>query len=209
MTGEGLVLLQDVLALTANGSIAFVAVMLLAYRCLLYKQDREIRAAVEVLSRERDVLDERSTDLEALNQQIGVLNTALDEVSKHKLKRYKAKQKAAARSILFIHEIGGCEPGRKLFRFAVQAAGTLSQHQRDRMIFHPDIWHHRNEIHVWATDPSVARMLTSAVFNSGSGMVVSQAEGEETVETPAGGDTPPPPLPAATFEALVIGGAGK
>ncbi|AWK88732.1 hypothetical protein DEW08_21845 (plasmid) [Azospirillum thermophilum] len=199
--------LQDVLALTANGSIAFVAVLLLAYRCLLYKQDREIRAAVEVLSRERDVLDGRSTDLEALNQQIGVLSTALEEVGKHKLKRYKSRRKAA-KSILFVHEIGGCEPGRKLFRFAVQAAGGLSQHQRDRMIFHPDIWHHRNEIHVWATDPSIARMLTSAVFNSGSGMVVSQAEGEETVEAAANEDAPPS-VPAAAFEALVIGRAGK
>lgn len=187
---------QDLSAIVAMVSVAGVGLLLIVHRALIFTKESTARDVAETLKEERDELEERANQLEAFQKEIDEITDKLGKMAAEKLKLMRQKKKKAALSKLFVHEISGREPGRKLFEFPLQPIPGLIRLKQNKAIFHPAIWSYRNEAHVWAADYPVAQMLTGSVFNGASGVVIgttTEAEPEEPIsgEVPEAGAMPP------------------
>lgn len=165
--------LQDPSMIVALTSVVAVVLLIAVHRALLFRMESNARKVAEVLKQERDELEERADRLEAIKEEIDGLNAELSNLATEKLRTLRRKKKKPVHSRLFVHEIGGREPGRKQFEFPLQAVPAVLRMNPTKVIFHPDIWKFKNEAHVWAADYPVAQMLTSSVFNGTNGVVIA------------------------------------
>lgn len=188
--------------IVALTSVIAVVLLVVVHRALLFRTESSARKVAEVLKQERDELEERANQLEAIKEEIDQLNAALAKLMTERLRATRRKKKKPAQSKLFIHEIGGREPGRKQFEFPLQVVPGLLKLQPNKVVFHPDIWKFRNEAHVWAADYPVAQMLTSSLFNGSSGVVIGTATAE-TEETPEQADDGVPEVDGHPDSAMV------
>lgn len=171
--------IQDLAVIAAMLSIAGVGILAIVHRALIYTKESTARDIAETLKEERGELEDRANQLEAFQKEINEITETLGKMAAEKLKLMRRKKKKASLSKLFVHEISGREPGRKLFEFPLQPIPGLMRVKQNKVIFHPDIWAYRNEAHVWPADYPVAQMLTGSVFNGASGVVIgSTAEPE-------------------------------
>ncbi|MCG5241059.1 hypothetical protein ACIU1J_08995 [Azospirillum doebereinerae] len=172
MGRDGLAFLVAVLCVA--GAILFLA----GRRALIHMKDREVKKAGATLMAEREELEQRANELEALQAEIDRLRASLADLATQKLILGRRGRKRADTSRRFTHEIGRSEPGRSLFAFSLSMAPGFLQRPDAKAVVHPAIWAFENRVEVWAADFPAAQMLTRTVFNDAVGVTVGAPEGE-------------------------------
>lgn len=142
---------------------------------------RLLNAARESLAVETETLRSRADELEKLMASMAELQ---DKLGKERLTHSVLSRKASRSpqsAIRFIHEIGRREPRMTLFTFPIRSIANWERKLPERVVFHPMIWTHANEVQVWAQEYSAAQYLARSIFNEAAGVQLDVAD-EETAE---------------------------
>lgn len=189
---DDFVVLMSVLCIGAT--LLFLAVRF----ALILARGRELERVAAKLKAERDALEVRANELEAMQADVEAQRAVLAELEAERLVLGRRGRKRTAGSRRFIHEIGRPEVGRLLFRFTLSMIPGAMQRPDAKAVVHPAIWPFRNEAQVWSTDYPAAQMLTRSIFNETVGVTFVSSDAEKAT---------PDPTPAATAEAAPAPGA--
>ncbi len=188
------------LFLVATLCIAGVLLFLAVRWALIHLKDREVKRTGVILLAEREDLERRANELEALQAEIELHKANLTDLAAQKLVLTRRGRKRTTASRRFIHEIGRGEPGRSLFTFTLSMVPGFAQRPGAKSVVHPSIWAFQNEAKVWAADFPAAQMLTRTVFNDAVGVSIGVPGGgdaEEGAEEGASPAAPPANAPGA------------
>jgi len=183
MANDGFVFVIAILCITA------VVLFLAARRTLIHVKDREVKRTGAALLVEREELERRANELEALQTEIEARKAALADLAAQKLIVTRRGRKRTGTSRRFVHEIGRGEPGRSLFTFPLSMIPGFAQRPGAKLVVHPSLWAFHNEAQVWAADFPAAQMLTRTVFNDAVGVVVRLPDASEDADSPVQGSS--------------------
>lgn len=177
--GDDYVVLLSLLCMA--GTLLFLAIR----HGLITLKEREIKRVGAQLMAERDALEVRANELEAMQTEIGAQKAVLVDLAAEKLMLTRRGKKRASGSRRFIHEIGREEPGRHRFRFTLSMSPGAMQRPDAKAVIHPAIWPFQNEAQVWASDFPAAQMLTRSIFNEAVGVVVGVVGDDDDAPAPS------------------------
>lgn len=177
--GDDYVVLLSLLCMA--GTLLFLAIR----HGLITLKEREIKRVGAQLMAERDALEVRANELEAMQTEIGAQKAVLVDLAAEKLMLTRRGKKRASGSRRFIHEIGREEPGRHRFRFTLSMSPAAMQRPDAKAVIHPAIWPFQNEAQVWASDLLAAQMLTRSIFNEAVGVVVGVVGDDDDAPAPS------------------------
>lgn len=176
--GDDYVVLLSLLCMA--GTLLFLVVR----RALITLKERAVKQVGARLMAERDALEVRANELEAMQTEIEAQKAALVDLAAEKLMLTRRGKKRASGSRRFIHEIGREELGRHRFRFTLSMSPGATQRPDAKAVIHPAIWPFQNEAQVWASDLLAAQMLTRSIFNEAVGVVVGVVGGDDAPAPP-------------------------
>lgn len=171
--GDDYVVLLSLLCMA--GTLLFLVVR----RALITLKERAVKQVGATLMAERDALEVRANELEAMQTEIEAQKAVLVDLAAEKLMLTRRGKKRASGSRRFIHEIGREELGRHRFRFTLSMSPGAMQRPDAKAVIHPAIWPFQNEAQVWASDFPAAQMLTRSIFNEAVGVVVGVVSGDD------------------------------
>lgn len=165
-------LLVFLTCLTLAAALALVLIEAVRSRLALREHD----SVRDRFNEEMKTLKDRAAEMETLMARISALQAQLDREKTEQISLELKVLKTADTGIRFIHEIGRPAAQAVEYTFGVRPTGDWRRQPPERMIFHPMIWRHVNEVRVWAPEHAAALSMVTSIFNNSTGLVIDLSD---------------------------------